>query len=285
MTERREGGTRDCFGRYVRLWKLVPDGAAIVTHSSRLLPVLWRGEPAMLKVACEAEEKFGGLLMRWWDGTGAAKVLASAGDAILLERAQGSRSLSSFARDGRDDEATRIICSVVETLHAPRSEPPPELIPLKHWFRELAPAAAAHGGILAACARTAERLLEAPRDPVVLHGDIHHDNILDFGPRGWLAIDPKRLTGERGFDYANIFTNPDLSDPSRPVATLPGRFESRLAIVCEAARIERRRMLEWILAWCGLSAAWFISDGESPEIDLQIAALAEAELLRLGAAS
>jgi hypothetical protein len=52
-----------------------------------------------------------------------------------------------------------------------------------------------------------------------LHGDIHHDNILDFGRRGWLAIDPKRLFGERGFDYANLFCNPDLSDPSHPVAT------------------------------------------------------------------
>jgi len=24
----------------------------------------------------------------------------------------------------------------------------------------------------------------------VLHGNIHHRNILDFGARGWLAIDP-----------------------------------------------------------------------------------------------
>jgi aminoglycoside/hydroxyurea antibiotic resistance kinase len=42
----------------------------------------------------------------------------------------------------------------------------------------------------------------------VLHGDLHHGNVLDFGLRGWLAIDPKGLLGERGFDFANIFTNP-----------------------------------------------------------------------------
>ena len=65
----------------------------------------------------------------------------------------------------------------------------------------------------------------------VLHGDIHHDNILDFGKRGWLAIDPKRLQGERGFDYANLFCNPDLADPSRPIAASPGRFARRLEIV------------------------------------------------------
>lgn len=275
---------QDCLDHYVALWELEPDGTPIVTHSSRLLPVRWRGTPAMLKAPFEAEEKFGGTLMRWWDGRGAARIFASAGGALLMERAQGAMSLSDFARNGRDDEATRIICRVVATLHEPRGAPPAELAPLSVWFGELAPAAAAHGGILAACARTAERLLASPREQVVLHGDIHHDNILDFGSRGWLAIDPKRLFGERAFDYANLFCNPDLSDPARPVATLPGIFERRLEIVCADARLDRRRMLEWILAWTGLSAVWFISDGETPEIDLRIAAMADAELRRLGAA-
>jgi streptomycin 6-kinase len=64
-------------------------------------------------------------------------------------------------------------------------------------------------------------LLSSPQDEVVLHGDLHHGNILDFGTRGWLAIDPKGLLGERGFDYANIFTNPDLAEPTRPVAIEP----------------------------------------------------------------
>jgi streptomycin 6-kinase len=51
-------------------------------------------------------------------------------------------------------------------------------------------------------------LLAEPREVGVLHGDLHHGNVLDFGVRGWLAIDPKGLLGERGFDFANIFTNP-----------------------------------------------------------------------------
>ena len=103
-------------------------------------------------------------------------------------------------------------------------------------------------------AASARALLADPQEVRVLHGDIHHENILDFGERGWLAIDPKGLIGERGFDYANIFTNPDLSDPTLPVATLPERFQQRLAIVTEQSGIEHRRLLHWIIAWCGLSA-------------------------------
>ena len=114
----------------------------------------------------------------------------------------------------------------------------------------------------------------------VLHGYIHHDNILDFGKRGWLAIDPKRLRGERGFDYANLFCNPDLADPSRPIATSPGRFARRLEIVAERSGMDRCRLLQWIIAWTGLSAAWFIANRLSPEIDFHIAKLAMAEIDR-----
>ena len=263
------------FDEYLRRWRLTPDGDPIVTHSSRLLPVRRDGAPAMLKIAVEAEEKRGGLLMAWWDGQGAARVLAQDGKALLLERAEGKDSLLEMAVNGRDDEASRIICAVIARLHAPRGPPPPDLIPLARWFQDLAPAAAAHGGILTLCTATARRLLNSPQDVVVLHGDIHHGNILDFGPRGWLAIDPKRLVGERGFDYANLFCNPE-----HETALAASRFHHRLAIVTELSGIERRRLLQWILAWAGLSAVWFLGDGVTPETDFAVARLAAAALER-----
>lgn len=263
------------FDDYLARWNLSPDGKPISTHSSRLLPVRRNGIPAMLKIALEAEEQWGGLLMSWWDGEGAARVLDRDGDALLLERATGTASLVDMARGGRDDEASRVICKVAAKLHAPRGRPPPDLIPLPRWFADLEPAAAAEGGLLGLCAATARELFAAPQDVVVLHGDIHHGNILDFGPRGWLAIDPKRLIGERGFDFANIFCNPDME-----VATEPGRLARQATVVAEAAGLERRRLLKWILAWAGLSAAWYVSDGVKPELDLAVAEIASAELAK-----
>ena len=250
------------FDRYLARWDLVPDGDPITTRAAHLLPALRSGEPVILKLSVEEDERLGGDVMAWWDGDGAARVLARDGNALLLERATGTASLADMARTGQDDEACRILCATAGRLHAPRTKPQPELTPLAHWFRELEPAAGTHGGILARCAASARALLEEPREIVVLHGDLHHDNVLDFGPRGWLAIDPKHLLGERSFDFANIFTNPDLADPTRPVATAPGRFARRLEIVTEAAGLERDRLLRWILAWTGLSAAWFLSDGD-----------------------
>jgi streptomycin 6-kinase len=269
------------FEAYLRKWNLVPDGDPIVTPAARLLPVLRRDEPAILKLAFEKEERLGGVLMTWWDGDGAARVLACDADALLLERATGCASLADMARGGRDDEASRILCAVAARLHAPRAKPLPKLTPLAHWFRALEPAAAKHGGILPRCLQTARSLLADPREVCALHGDLHHDNVLDFGARGWLAIDPKHLVGERTFDFANIFTNPDLADPTRPVATDPGRFARRLEVVIEAAQLDRDRLLRWIIAWTGLSAAWFLGDGDpNAAIDLHIASLAAAELDR-----
>ncbi|RFU48477.1 aminoglycoside phosphotransferase family protein [Paraburkholderia sp. DHOC27] len=261
------------FTEYIVRWDLIPDGAPLRTHSSRLLPVRQRDVPAMLKIAQEDEERQGASLMVWWNGEGAARVLAHDGDALLLERAESSHSLIQMVHDGHDDDATRILCAAAEKLHAPRAQTRPELVPLARWFRSLWSASQQHGGLLAQCAHAARELLDSPRDSVVLHGDIHHGNVLDFGARGWLAIDPKGLYGERGFDYANIFCNPD-----RASAIVAGRFEQRLTCVLEETGMERTRLLQWVLAWSGLSAAWIIEAGEQPEVDIDVAQWALAAL-------
>lgn len=262
------------FTEYIVRWDLVPDGAPIRTHSSHLLPVQRHGVPAMLKIAHDDEERQGGALMVWWNGEGAAQVLAHEGDALLLERAENTRSLAQMVHDGRDNDATRILCSAAAKLHAPREQSQPEqLVPLDRWFRSLWPAAQQYGGLFTDCAKAARELLDKPQEVVVLHGDIHHGNVLDFGTRGWLAIDPKGLFGERGFDYANVFCNPD-----RESACVAGQFERRLNCIAEEAGLNRTRLLKWILAWSGLSAAWIVETGEQPEVDFDVAKFALAAL-------
>ena len=260
---------------YLERWQLTPDGEPIVTPTSRLLPVRSGGVAAMLKIAAIDEERVGGRLMAWWNGNGAARTLAHAGNAILMERAEGGPSLAEFARNGRDDEATRTICEVLARLHAPRASPAPAAVPLTEWFEALGRVAVAQGGILRAAAATATNLLATQQDIVVLHGDMHHGNVLNFGSRGWLAIDPKGLIGERYFDYANLFCNPD-----NETATRPGRLARQVSVSSEAARLQAGRLLAWIVAWAGLSAAFSVDDGLSPNNALRIAELAAAELTR-----
>jgi streptomycin 6-kinase len=212
--------------------------------------------------------------MVWWAGDGAARVLAHGSDALLMERAPGERSLAEMARSGRDDEAMRSLCAAAARVHAPRSRPlPSSLLPLHGWFRELEPAAMRYGGILAQAAVMAGKLLTDQRDIVVLHGDIHHGNVLDFGPRGWLVIDPKGLLGERTFDFVNLVRNPDDE-----TALAPGRFARQATVIAAAAGLDRVRLLQWTLAFAGLSTAWILGDGDEPTLDLAVAELARSEL-------
>lgn len=262
-------------------WQLVADGAAFATPSSVLQPVRLRGVPAYLKLATAAEEAAGGRVLRWWGGRGAAAVLAADGDALVLERASGDRDLAVCAGSGADadDAATRILCRAGLGLHAVDDLPRPRgLVDLRRWFRELFDHAAeypsAHGGLFVRAAEEADVLLAAPAGDVVLHGDLHHGNVLDFGApesggRGWLAIDPKHLHGEPGFDFANILCN-----PSRDVALAPGRFERTVRVIADETGIAGQRLLRWAVAWAGLSAAWSERSGGDPQIAVGVGALA-----------
>lgn len=266
------------FTSYLQRWHLQPDGAPIATRCSDLLPVRFADAPAMLKVAHEDEERLGYMPMQYWNGDGAARVLAQHDDAVVLERVQGPQSLLQMVDDGRDDDATAIICSVAARLHAPRAMPLPDVLPLGAWFAALEPGAARYGGMLVPAAQTARDLLSSPRDVTTLHGDLHHENILDGGPdRGWLAIDPKRLYGDRGYDFANIVCNPERD---LGIVTSPGRLSRQIDVIAAATSYDRRRLLQWLLAYAGLSAAWILDDGDTPTLEFAVADIALADLAR-----
>lgn len=266
------------FVPYLQRWRLTPDGAPFASLGGRLLPVRQADTPAILKISRSPEEIAGSQLMAWWQGDGAAPVLALDGEALLMVRAQGDASLTRMVEDGRDDDATRILCETVAHLHRPRPAPGPALTPLPEWFHSLLNLPGNAPEILKCSAQTARVLLDTTTQTVVLHGDIHHANVLDFGARGWLAIDPKGLCGERGFDYANLFCNPDVGWARKPEV-----FARRVDIVTQAAAIEPRRLLQWVLAWAGLSVVWMLEDdhgrlGCEAEGRLDVARLAAAAL-------
>lgn len=267
------------FEPWLTKWGLLPEGAPTQTRSGRLLPVRYRAQAAMLKVVTEPEERDGARVLAWWAGMGAARVFEDDDDALLIERALGPGSLSALANRGADDEATTTLCRVAAVLHAKDPiDRPASVVPLETWFTELWPLARSRGGVLAKGAAVARLLLAEQHDCVVLHGDLHHENALDFGGRGWLAIDPKGLYGERTFDFVNLLRNPDAE-----LALAPGRFESQLRVIEHEARVDSGRLLRWTLAFTCLSAAWIINDGDAPTLDLEIARLALAAASGSGA--
>ncbi len=94
----------------------------------------------------------------------------------------------------------------------------------------------------------ARSLLASTTAPVVLHGDLHHDNLLRAERAPWLAIDPKGFMGEAGFEIAAFLRNP----APRPLAVLSRRVD----ILTDLLGLDRGRVREWCFAEAMLNATW-----------------------------
>lgn len=257
----------------IEAWDLAPDGPPFRTPSSWLQPVRLGQAAAMLKLPFEDEERRGGQVLAWFDGRGAARVLRIDREAVLTERLADDIDLTVMAESSTagDEEACGILCGVVAALHADQPSPPPQAQPLRPWFAALERRAG--DPRLAPAWSAADRLLVRDREPRVLHGDIHHANVLHDPARGWRAIDPKGLHGPRGYDYANLLRNP-LSARAREA----GRLERLSARVADLSGLPRDEVLGWSLAHAGLSAAWSLDAGEDAGHGLAVAQIA-ADLL------
>lgn len=290
----------------VEQWGLVRDGDPIVTPSSRLLPVTHRGRPAMLKVPLVHEEALGGRLLAAWHGVGCAAVFVGDEHSVVLERAVGGRDLTSLTRADDDLGAIGVLGSVLAVLHGAVAAPASgdvaavrattahdtgdvlaELPSLDEWFRALLLADAtslaaltddpASAAFLGRGRFLARRLLDdtTAADTVVLHGDLHHENVLEFSPGDWRAIDPKGIVGHRAFDTTAMLANPD-----RATAQDPRLLEQRVELLARSLGVDRSTILEWSIARSALSAVWSLEDGsvEDARDTIAVGLLAERAL-------
>jgi len=259
--------------RFPRRWKIATAELIAETFSSRIWKVTREdGSPAVVKALQPFDdvddELRGAWYLNWRDGHGAVRLLGRDRMDMLLEYA-GTRHLTAVLEGDGDAAAIQIAAEVMARLHAPsRRRRPEELQPLRERFSALfdkarADAASGTTSLYSEAAAIAERLLSDPQDVRPLHGDLHHDNIME-SPRGWLAIDPKGVLGDAGFDAANLFYNPlDRDD----LCLDPDRIAHMATVFSLGMGHDPRRLLDQAVAYGALSAAWHA--GDSNDLDEQ----------------
>ncbi len=220
--------------------------------------------------------------MRLFDGAGAARVLEADAErgVMLLERVDPGAVLAELW-PGRDDDATRITAGVMRTLW--RSLPAGHTFPsLERWSLALERMAQDHERAQSFDMRLLQRardirreMLDSAPETVLLHGDLHHLNILSSKRAGWLLIDPKGVAGERAYECGPFLLNPGgLMDVPQHVGAVIAR---RVDILSDLLALDRTRVIRWAFVHCVLSAAWSVEDGEDGNDALDIARIIERD--------
>ncbi|MBZ9974618.1 aminoglycoside phosphotransferase family protein [Mesorhizobium sp. BR-1-1-10] len=268
-------------------WKVSEPELMAETFSSRIWKVrLEHGAPAIVKALKPfddvADELRGEHFLAWRRGEGAVRLLGRDGHSMLLEYG-GNTLLSQVLDEQGDNAATAIAADVMATLFSPSDHPyPPELQPLRERFASLFKKAATDRGIgddslYVEAAAIADRLLANPHEIRPLHGDLHHENILR-GPRGWLAIDPKGVLGDPGFEAANMFYNPLDRDA---LCLAPERIAHMAEIFARTLGQSPAAILDHALAYGCLSAAWHHEDDNAIEENRELSIATAIRTVRL----
>jgi streptomycin 6-kinase len=238
------------------------------------------GTPVVVKVCSptgEFEQEAEAL--RLFDGCGMVQLLDYYRDdeVLLLERLEPG-TLLSILED--DDAATSAAATVMRQLWrpVPPEHPFPSVIDWGRGFVRLRQHYdGGTGPFPAALLEEAEtlyaELCASMAASVLLHGDLHHDNILAAERRPWLAIDPKGVIGEPVYETGALLRNPLPGLLNMPQ---PGRILARrVDQLSEELGFDRARVRDWALAQAVLSVWWGIEDSDQ----VSEASLTCAELL------
>ena len=185
-----------------------------------------------------------------WNGNGVVRLLARDEErhALLLERCWPG---TPVGRRG-SEAALDVLIGLLPRLWKPAGRPFRTLAEEASWWVSYLPEQWERDGqpyervLLDAALAALEELAPTQGEQVLVHQDLHGDNVLAAEREPWLAIDPKPLVGEREFSLASIIRSPELGHSERALRHRLDRLTSELGL-------DRDRARKWAL---GQTIAW-----------------------------
>ena len=199
------------------------------------------GEDVVLKVQKpHRESEHEAAALELWGGEGAIRLLDHDPEkhALLLERCVPGTPLAAAGADAAMD----VFVELLPRLWKPAGAPFRPLAEEAAWWLESLEATWERAGrpferrLLDAALGALRELPPTQGEQVLLHQDLHGENVLAAQREPWLAIDPKPLAGEREFGLGPIIRSFELGHSRDEVVGRLDRLGSELGLDRERAR-------------------------------------------------
>jgi streptomycin 6-kinase len=223
-------------------------------------------QAVVLKVVrSQGDEWRSGEITDAFDGKGVVRVYEYTEGAMLLERLNPGTSLVGMALGGRDDQATHVLADVIGKMCPCRSVTGVPTV--QEWAKGFEHYATSGDGqipqdLLEEGHQVYSELCRSQSRPRLLHGDLHHYNVLFDSQRGWLAVDPKGVVGELEYEIGAALRNPY----ERPeLFAERSTITERIKCLAFSLNLDVGRTLAWAFGQAVLSAVWAVEDGFAVE--------------------
>lgn len=261
----------------VRLHRVTETPSSIIGFGRREdLPVVLRC------VIGRDEEWHGGAVVKAFAGCGMVRALEFVPGAVLLEEVQPGTPLVNFVQAGRDEAATRIVVDVIKAMlqanpgivgHPVAADWAAGFDAYLSGGQDVIPTD------LVRTARSVYRdLCETQKQVRLLHGDLHHYNVLFDQHHGWIAVDPKGIVAELEFELGAVLRNPQ----DMPEVCTPAAIHRRVQPFADGLEVEPVRVLGWTFSQAVLCAVWMIEDGQKLQGNEPFLRIARAAQVLMG---
>lgn len=233
--------------RFAKMWGLGPLISIWHTNSSRVFkgirlkdkhPIILKFTKCRIKAAGEARA------LEWYNGNGSAKLLHydhDAGASLLEQVLPGYPVIGMFPK--RDEEALRCAVDILKRIHARPLEDVSKYQSLESYLEPLFKSTDFHLAHLDHLRGIARSLLSTMGKQVLLHGDLHHRNILFSGLDDWISIDPRGVVGELAYEAGAFicYPLPTVVD----IKIYGGLLKRRVQLFSELLQIDKYRITGW----------------------------------------
>ena len=238
------------------------------------------GQPVVLKVGVpHPEQKTELIALRFYEGRGAVRVIDWDNDsgAFLMARVSPGTNLREYDFRENESVSTRSDLEIQLMNDLPIPATSIDGLPtLDDWleiaftcFRESETSDNEFLSFIVLAEALYGEIKSQFPETYLLHGDLHHENILKDADTGWIAIDPKGVIGPKVMECGRFIQN-FIEDEVEGAATLDdatetqitGILNQRLDVFSEVTGFTRKQLASVTFIDQVLASCWSLNSGQ-----------------------